>query len=472
MGLCDVVELGVDRWQELSLDMILSVDENDEWAATEVGELVARQNGKGNILLPYTLGMLFLWPRADREPKLVVHTAHEFKTAGEAFRKMRRVIERSPLLMAEMKGGINRGISTANGEQGFELANGNRLRYFTRSKSAGVGFTCDALVVDEAQQTPLATMDALLPTMSAVPNHQIVFTGTVPDELDDAEYWEGLRDRGREGSDPRGGWIEFSPAGSDDPVKAAAIDIADRAVWAESNPTLGHRMKVSTVEDEHRRLARVNPAAFMRERLSIWPNRPVQTETNLSELDMERWARNAVASAVVGDAPVIAVALGRAGAFGTVSVASRFDDDAIVVEHKRTDRFTLWIPSYVKELRDELGAELIVLDEKNATSIITGLQKLRVKYLAMNMNEVAAAHAMFIEHSNAGLIVHRGQAEVAASLQFATTRPVGTAGFTWEPSDATKPITQAQSVTWAAWGVTKAEANPKRRRTGATAFSS
>jgi len=461
LDLLFLINVGVDPWQEQSLDAILSVDHEDLWSCTEFGELVARQNGKGNIILPYELGHLFLWPREDGEPKLIVHTAHEFKTAREAFRRIERVIRSSPLLIAQLKGGVRGGISTSHGEEGFELKDGTRLRFLARSKNSGVGFTCDVLVVDEGQQTPLAAMDALLPTMSSVPNHQILFTGTVPDELDDSEYFEGVRDRGRAASDRRSGWIEFSPDGSDDPDVAAALDITDRTFWEHANPALGIRMKAEAIEDE---LSRLSRDSFLRERLSVWPNRRPDVAVRLSELDIGRWKDSKDPEAAVsGDQAVIAIALGRGGGFGTVAAASRFDDDQIAVEHKQTDRQTRWIAPYVRDLKAELGDALVVLDPKNASSIVNDLDKLGVKYLAMNMNEIAGAHAGFIEDVNAGLVPHRDQAEVTASLELATTRKIGAAGVTWEPSDPTKPITHAQAVTWAHWGVKKREAASPRK---------
>lgn len=461
LDLLFLVGVGVDPWQEASLDALLSVDDRDQWTCTEFGELVARQNGKGNVILPYELGHLFLWPREDGEPKLIVHTAHEFKTAREAFRRIERIIRSSPLLIAELKGGVRGGISTSHGEEGFELKDGTRLRFLARSKNSGVGFTCDVLVVDEGQQTPLSAMDALLPTMSSVPNHQILFTGTVPDELDDSEYFEGVRDRGRAGSDRRSGWIEFSPDGSDDPDVAAALDIEDREFWEQANPALGIRMKPEAIEDEVNRLSR---DSFLRERLSVWPNRRPDAAVRLSELNLAAWRDSATpAASVAGEQAVIAVALGRGGGFGTVAAASRFDDDQIAVEHKKTDRQTRWIAPYVRDLKAELGDALVVLDPKNAAAIINDLDKLGVKYLPMNMNEIAGAHGGFIEDVNAGLVPHRDQPEVTASLELATTRSIGNAGMTWEPSDPTKPITHAQAVTWAHWGVKKREAAPPRK---------
>lgn len=448
-----------DPWQELSIDSILSVDADDRWVCTEHGELVARQNGKGDILSPVDLAHLYLWPKPDGEPKTIVHTAHQFKTAREAFLKLRRVITSSAVLMGE----ITR-ISTAHGEEGFELANGNRLLYLARSANSGVGFTVDVLICDEAQQMSQAALDALLPTMSAVENTQIIFTGTVPDELNDSEVWEGVRDRGRSGSDPRTGWIEFSPEGSDDPDVADKIDISDERNWVASNPGLGYRPGLTreTVEDE---ISRLSPDSVRRLRLSVWPSRRPVEAVKLSEFDLEVWKHHAREDAgVTGEDVVLSLALGRGGGYATIGKAVRVDSESIAVEHHKTDRGTRWVAEDLKALKADLGNALLVLDPKNAAPVLSSLERAGIKYLAMNMDEIAAAHALFLEHSNVGLIPHRPQEEVTKSLELATTRPLGRAGVTWEQSDPTKPITMAQAVTWAHWGVLKSEATPEKKK--------
>lgn len=446
-----------DPWQDLSLDSVFSVDSFGRWVCTEHGELVARQNGKGDILSPVDLAHLYLWPKPNGEPKTIVHTAHQFKTAREAFLKLKRVITSSAVLMGE----ITR-ISTAHGEEGFELANGNRLLYLARSANSGVGFTVDVLVCDEAQQMSQAALDALLPTMSAVDNTQIIFTGTVPDELNDSEVWEGVRDRGRTGSDPRTGWIEFSPEGSDDPDVADKIDIRAERHWVASNPGLGYRPGLTreTIEDE---ISRLSPDSVRRLRLSVWPNRRPAETKKLSELDLDVWKRHARADAGVdGDGMVLSLALGRGGGFGTIGKAIRVDSESIAVEHHLTDRGTIWIADELKRLKAAHGNPTIVLDPKNAAAVLSALDRTGLKYLAMNLDEIAAAHTLFIEHVNAGLVPHRDQDEVTKSLELATTRNIGRAGVTWEQSDPTKPVTMAQAVTWALWGVLKSESSPKK----------
>lgn len=458
----------LDPWQELSLDGILSVDSSGLWTCTEWGELVARQNGKGDIITAFCLAKLFLWPKKDGSPRTIVYTAHQFKTAQEMFRRMRFIIESSALLMGELRGGP-RGIRTAHGEEGFELANGNRLLYLARSRNSGVGFTIDDLIVDEAQEASIAAMDALLPTMSSVENTQVLFFGTVPDELNDAEYWEGVRDRGRAGTAPRTGWMEFSPEGADEPQSAARIDIYSDEAAEAANPGVGYRpgLTYEQIADERGEPGvegRMSADSYRRQRLSIWPKRPVATVAKLSELDLDVWDRHGDEGAgVTGDGVVFSLALGRAGAFGTIGKAARVDSDHIAVEHHDTQRGTRWIADSLKALKAEHGNALVVLDPKNAAAVISSLDQAGVKYLAMNLDEIAAAHTLFIEHVNAGLVPHRPQDEVRKSLEFATTRNIGRAGVTWEQSDPTKPVSMAQAVTWALWGVLKSEATPKRK---------
>ncbi len=463
-----LVSLGVvlDSWQRRDLALWMAVDASARWAASEVGELVARQNGKGEILLAYDLLHLFAIRRQDGKPKTVVHTSHEVKTNTEALQKLEAVVRANPSLMSRVSQ-----IYTGNNEQGVRLKprpgqrRGDRIKFVARSKNSGRGFTADVIVYDEAQELGAAPYRALSYTSTTVKNRQEVYTGTVPEDgVNDCEVFEGLRDRGRAGIGKRTIWIEYSPTGSDDPKRAARIDFADEANWESANPGIDIRVYRETTAEELQRDTSPGKEGFGRERLSIWPNRSPAETVRLSDLDITKWESVVDKSLTLQRPAVIALAIGRAGQFATVAAASRAPDDRVFVEHERTDRGTVWVAEYLRELKAELGDALIVLDQKNASSVIVDLQRLGVKFLPMNMDEIAAAFAMFIEGANAGLIVGRGQQEVADSLRFATHRVIGRAGETWEVSDANKPISHAQAVTWAAWGLKKLEALPVKRR--------
>lgn len=458
--------LTLDPWQAHVIGALFDVDAVSAWASSEFGLLVSRQNGKGEVLVAYDLAHLFLFPRHDNRRKTILHTAHEVKTAIDGFQRLAGVIESVPKLMGRVEN-----IYTANGQEGIVLKKrpgqlqGDRIRFIARTKKSGRGFTADVVVYDEAQELSLQALNALTYTQSQIDNPQGFFTGTVPEDgMSDSDVWEALRDRGRAKSGTRTGWMEWSPEGSEDPDVAETIDIGDHEAWIASNPSMDHRMPVASVQDQFERALTTDVEGFKRERLSIWPSRRPMAAEKLSELDIDQWNDHVdPLASVKGDGAVIALALGRGGGFATIGKATRIDSDHIAVEHHKTERQTRWVAAELKSLKAELGDALIVLDPKNAAPVIASLDEAGISYLPMNLDEIAAAHSLFIEYVNDGLVPHRDQDEVTRSLKLATTRSLGRAGSTWEPSDPTKPISHAQAVTWALWGVLKSEASPKKK---------
>jgi hypothetical protein len=83
--------LVLDEWQAFVLESSLRerrVGDELKWSAFEVGLIVSRQNGKGSILEARELAGLFLFGE-----QLILHSAHEFKTAQEAFRRVLSLVE-------------------------------------------------------------------------------------------------------------------------------------------------------------------------------------------------------------------------------------------------------------------------------------------------------------------------------------------------------------------------------------------
>lgn len=454
----------LEDWQEYVVWAWHDIDTDGRWAASECGLLVSRQNGKSEGLVAFDLARLFLFPTPDRRRRTVLHTAHELKTATETFEKVAAIIAANDRLMDMVQH-----VYTANGKEAILLKPrpgqllGDRLRFVARSKGSGRGFAANDIVYDEAQELSPAARKALTYTQSTIPNRQEIFAGTVPGEDNDGEVFEGVRDRGRAGA-RRTTWQEWSPEGAEDPKKSVTIDVSDPRTWRQAVPAMGTWIEPETIAEQVDRA--LDRDELLAERFAVWPNRPEAVAESLSEFDLKKWVDVAGTFPVDGDAPgaVIAIALSQGGGSATVAAARRVDLDKIAVEHKKTAAGTLWVAAYVKKLKADLGDALVVLDSKNATAVVAALTGAGVKFLAMNVHEVTAGHQLFIEYSNAGMVVHRDQPEVTASLQFAAVRTTRAGGQTWEPSDAKKPITQAQAVTWAVWGVLKRESSPEKKR--------
>lgn len=459
----------LDDWQAYVIDRLFDYTATGEWAATEAGFLVARQNGKGEILVAYELGHLFLFPRADNKRKTVLHTAHLFKTSIDAFDRLRGVVESTPQLMSKVeqvyRGALQQGIVLKRRKGQRTL--GDRVLFLARSKSSGRGLTADVLVEDEAQECSVASDDALSYTLTTSPSPQKVYAGTVPDETEtEFEVFEGVRDRGRspEGEHTRTYWGEWSPPGAEDPDLAPLIDVFDPANHAAANPAYAGRVDPEQTMQEIERDRSATKESVRRERLSIWPARRPDEEIRVNDLDLEVWEANTIPreKAMHGSNVVLSVRIADSAGYATISAASRLPDGRIYVEHLHTAFQTLWVPGRLAAEWNNLGAVSIVLDPKKCAGILPDLKRAGLKWFELRPGELASAHALFVESVNAGQVVHRGQVELTTSLQYATPRNVGTYGSTWDQSDETEPVTHAQTVTEAHWGVKNFEANPPR----------
>src|SRR5690606_38704952 len=234
--LCAMAGLHLDPWQQLVLRDSLGERDDGSWTAFEVGVVVPRQNGKGSILEARELTGLFL---LDEE--LILHSAHEFKTAQEAFRRIQRLIDDTPTL----KKRVGR-VRTSHGEEGIELKDGRRLRFVARSTGSGRGFSADLVILDEAFNLPGEAMAALLPTLSARPNPQIWYTSSAG--MEESDWLRNVRKRGMAGEKAdRLAYFEWS-AQTEARHYEQALD--DRQEWARANPALGIRIKEEFIEAE------------------------------------------------------------------------------------------------------------------------------------------------------------------------------------------------------------------------------
>jgi phage terminase large subunit-like protein len=241
--------LELDDWQQWVLEQGLGRAADGKWSAFEVALIVARQNGKGAVLEALELAALFL---DDFGVDLILHSAHEFKTASEAFRRVQGRIENNPSLRRRV-----RQVYLQRGAESIELKNGKRLRFIARSGGSGRGFSADLVILDEAYELGDAAMAALLPTLSARENPQIWYTSTAGKPT--SSQLGLVRERGLRGDDPSLAFFEWS-------ADENAYDPADPRCWAQANPGLGIRITSEYITKER---AALPASEFARERLSI-----------------------------------------------------------------------------------------------------------------------------------------------------------------------------------------------------------
>jgi hypothetical protein len=425
--------LKLDPWQQWVLDQSLGEQENGHWAAFEVGLIVSRQNGKGAILEARELAGLFLF-----EEELILHSAHEFKTAIEAFRRIRRLIENNPEFERRV-----RSIRTANGSESIELKSGQRLQFVARSKGSGRGFTGDLVILDEAYNLGDEAMGALLPTLSARPNPQVWYTSTAGDEL--SVQLGRVRERGLTGKDPSLAFFEWS-------VDEANYDRNDPAAVAMANPGLGIRISQEYVDRERPALG---PDMFDKERLGVG-----RYPTDLSDawlvIPKAAWDRQADNNSELEDPVAFAVAVHPEARNASIAVSGGRLDGTTFVELIEYRPGTAWVKDRLLELDRQWDPCATVVDAGSpAGSLIPELKNEGLRIEEPRAREVAQSWAQFYDAVvDSRTLRHLGdvasQKPVRAALAALQKYPLGDS---WR-ADRRVPVDQSplEAVDLAHWG--------------------
>jgi hypothetical protein len=256
-GLCDGFPL--DESQRFTLDTALGERADGSWAAATVGDFEPRQNGKNDTANARELSGLILFGE-----RLIIHTAHEFSTANEAFLRLVGVFEN----WDDLRRKVAR-VRYANGEQGIELLSGQRLKYRARTGGSGRGFAkADLVVYDEAQHLQAEHVAASGPTRLANPNAQAWYMGS--GGLGTSQLAWRMRRRALAGDGGRFAYVEHTAeqvelvAGE---VQTSRPDPLDRYAWTLANPAYGRRISDESLMTLYGELG---PELFARECLCVW----------------------------------------------------------------------------------------------------------------------------------------------------------------------------------------------------------
>lgn len=425
------------------------------WAAFEVGLIVSRQNGKGSILEARELAGLFLYGE-----RLIIHSAHQFDTSKEAFERILTLIEGTPELRAE----VSR-ISRSHGEEGVELRNGQRLRFRTRTKGGGRGFTCDTLMLDEAMYLGATQVGALLPTLSARPNAQVWYTGSAGDK--ESTQLGRVRARGVKGDDPRLFFAEWSIDPCNDFCMHDCTD-HDRPDTVESykkaNPGLGIRISVEHIESERRSM---DAATFLQERLGVgdWP---VEGDA-WGVISEESWMSRVDESSLIEGDFVLALEEDRKNSFSCISAAGLNAEGMTHAEITGYETLDYrpgrsWVVERTLEICKGMKPKAVVIDKTSQASshideLTEPLEKLGIELLHPNSNEVAQAcgdfySAIIPRKGNAPTLVHIDQPPLTAAVAGADTRELS-GMWAWSKRTSAVDISPLVSSTLAIWGFKK-----------------
>jgi phage terminase large subunit-like protein len=412
--------LVLDRWQADVLDDFLSERPDGKWAALECGLIVPRQNGKSRALEALALHALFL----DPDARLTLWSAHQFKTAREAFRNLQAMVTNYDHLRKLVKA-----VRASHGEEGIELKDGSRLNFVARSRTSGRGFSGDKLILDEAQEIDPEDIASSLPMLSARPNPQIIYAGTVSDT---ADHLRGLRDRAEANDgETRLAVTEYGA----DPDEL----VDDPAQWAAANPSFGTRLDPEFAAMEFKSMPL---ESFKQERLGLWPPRVGES----GPVTPEVWAELVDLDSTIPGVPTFSVDVSPDRSSAAVAAAGRSHVEVIDARSG-----VGWVVDRCAALCADHGGEVVLDPGGAAGALITALEAAEVPLRLMKTRDVVQACGSFIDAVANSTIRHLDQPSLNAAVSGASLRSVGEASA-WSRKNSSVDITPLVAATNALWG--------------------
>lgn len=423
----------LDPWQCDILTQGLGERADGTWSAFEVAQIVPRQNGKGSVFEARELAGLVLFGE-----ELIIHTAHELKTALEAFRRVQALFANSDEL-----GRLVRRVTSRNGEEGIELRSGARLRFVARSTGSGRGFSGDCVILDEAYALTADQMAALLPTLSARPNPQIWYGSSPPLNAVSGAQLFSVRRRGIAGQG-RLAYFDWGIPGQLDDL--GQIDLDDRALWAAANPAYGLRISEEFIAGERDAM---DDIGFARERLGIWPP---DLGSDFQIISQDAWGDRLDERSKIAGSPAFVVDVSPDRSRAAIGVAGARGDGDRHVELVDHQPGTGWVIPRLLELRGRWRPCSIGIDPVSpAGSLIADAEAAGLEIYKLSTRDVTQAFGSFIdgiagEDEASRVVWHIGQPELTSALAGAARRRVGEA-WAWDRRNAAVDITPLVAVT-------------------------
>lgn len=429
----------LDPWQSDILDDWMGRTPSGKWAAPTCGGSVPRQNGKSLLVQGRAgAGMLLF-------NETVIYTAHLQKTATETFEEMRDFFE-SPKLrryVAEIR--------SALGREQIILKSGAKIKFLARTRNGGRGQHGDLLIFDEAQELDETAQGSFLPAISASLNPQTVYVGTPPGPDAVGTVFRTLRKRALTGDAKRAAWFEFS-------VKEIG-DIKDPARWAASNPALGRRIQLATIEGEAEQM---DPDTFARERLGWWS--PEAEEHFDYAIDHHAWAACASEDPKPEGKTAYGIkfaADGSAVCLCGAVLPSEGPARVSLIDLRPSGQGLAWLADWLNQRYTK--ASCVVIDGRNGVDVlverIKDVWKSKLSVVRPSSKEVIAAVSCFTNGIDEGSLTwYRPQAILNESAMSTVKRPIGGGfGFGGENS---LPV---EACALALWGAKTCKRDPTRK---------
>lgn len=433
----------LDPWQAEILDDWMAYNPGRKWICKTCGGSVPRQNGKTLIMQGRAeAGMLLFGEK-------VLYTSHLQKTSTETFEEMASFFD-SPTLKKYVKE-----IKTALGREQILLTNGGRVKFLARTRNGGRGQHGDLLIFDEAQELDVNQQASFIPAISASLNPQTVYMGTPPDPTVTATVFREIREKAIAGETTSTAWFEFS-------VEKIG-DVSDQKRWYATNPALGRRIQLSTIEGEFEQMA---PDTFARERLGWWS--PVITQNVEYAIPQDVWDACASDEAKSEGKTAYGIKFSADGtevALCGAVIPKEGKARISMIDRRPTGLGTQWLADWLNVRYNQ--ASCVVIDGKNGVDVLvdkitnknTGTWKYKGSVIRPRATDMIAAVSLLMDCLNEQTVTwYRPQTMLRDSAVSSVKRPIsGGWGFGGEDS------TPIEACALALWGAKTSKRDPSRK---------
>ena len=429
----------LDPWQCDVLDDWMGRAPSGRWSAPTCGGSVARQNGKSLLVEGRSeTGMIFF-------NEQVIYTAHLQKTATETFEEMRDFFE-TPKLKKYVSE-----IRSALGREQILLKTGARIKFLARTRNGGRGQHGDLLIFDEAQELDESAQASFLPAISASLNPQTIYVGTPPGPEVAGTVFRSIREKAINGETKKTAWFEFSTN--------EIGNVTDKQRWAETNPALGRRILISTIESE---CEQMDEDTFARERLGWWS--PIIEHKEETAIDAKTWescmskerkpeGKTAYGVKFTPDGSTVCLCGAVCPKDGPARVS--------LIKKESTSAGLGWLADWLNERYGK--ASCVVIDGRNGVDVlvdrIKGTWKIKNSIIRPTANEMISAVSLMVMEINENTVTwYAGQDDLNNSAVTATKRSIGGGWGFGGPNSA--PI---EAAALALWGCRNSKRDPNRK---------
>jgi phage terminase large subunit-like protein len=406
-------ELGINlmEWQKFVCIHGHKVRPDGRWHASELGLIMARQQGKSTLMMLRILTGMFVWGEG-----LQLASAHRLTTSLETFRQIVGLIETNPKLEKEVKK-----IRWQHGAEEIELF-GNRRFVVKAANNAARGLSKpETIHLDELREyKDEDAWSSMRYSMMAAKNPQVWIYSSAGDQH--SVILNKLRERALASAttnDPIG-WFEWS-AEPDAPILLPSGEM-NWSAFAQANPSLG-----ITIHPDNLKAVINDPPDIVRtEVLAQW------VDTINSAIDAQKWAMCQIdAIPLDPEQPTwLGLDLSPDRKFGALVAAQRLSGERFYIQllHTWSNDYSLNdlavandIAPYVRKY----NTQTVAYSKRTSQAVASRLNSAGIQVTDMDGAIYAESCDRWLGAINSHRLQHSGQEELTQQTLSAAKLPFG-----------------------------------------------